>query len=278
MPTRPPLTYFFRALFRPKALDVFGNFSLDLEEDGRALGYAQAWHKGAWEFSPYAVYNEYVCGEIGHFLRLPIPPFAITYRDSDSGHEPIFSSLDFNFTRANLPAVIPDLCVEALPPLSAGVVAFDILIANDDRHDKNLVVDNVLRPRAMHIFDHERALLGGGGKDIGIDRLHLLRDRLGITGGPVTGGNSHCLRPFIASYRHLKRWLDRIGELPEWFINAVCAEARHYGLDKALADEAAFFLHHRSRTITQIVNRNREAFPSISDWPAEPADQGELFT
>ena len=162
---------------------------------GRAHGSTQAWHKTAWSGSPYCIPNELISAQIGQFLKLPIPPFAITYSEDNDYY---FSSLDFNFDRDQLPPVEPDLCWEHLPRLCSGVMLFDILIANEDRHDENLVIDNVIKPSFMRVFDHDQALFGGGGNLAGTNRLTQLHDRLGVSGGVITGGN----RPlFIGRHR-----------------------------------------------------------------------------
>jgi hypothetical protein len=95
--------------------------------------------------SPYFVPNEYFCGELGRFLRLPIPPCALL---SAPDHEVTqwFASLDFNYMGNSLPPVLPEKVVEFLPDLSTGVIVFDVLVANGDRHPANLAVDAVYRP------------------------------------------------------------------------------------------------------------------------------------
>lgn len=268
MAKHKPPAYFYRAFFKPNSLDVFEGFETGLDLRGCGLGYTQAWHKGASDISPFAVYNEFIAAEIGHFLRLPIPPFAVTYTSADETEQPLFSSLDFNFSRASLPPVIPEICCDKLAALSAGVVAFDILIANGDRHDANLVTDKPLDPKRMHLWDHEQSLLGGFDL-VGIDRLNQLQNRLGITGGKNTGGTAHALLPHLSTCQHLFHWAGRIAEIPLFFVEEICAEAAHYGLDKQLADALALFLRDRTARISQLINANRPAFPKIADWPAQ---------
>ncbi|MGH7136016.1 MAG: hypothetical protein ACREHD_09765, partial [Pirellulales bacterium] len=70
---------------------------------------------------------------------------------------PLFSSLDFNFNREKLPPVVPDICVQRLLRDCTGVLLFDIWIANEDRHDANLLVDKVGAPGEMMVFDHDQA-------------------------------------------------------------------------------------------------------------------------
>ena len=59
--------------------------------------------------------------------------------------------------------------LQRLPDVCTGIVLFDVLIANCDRHDDNLVVDNDIAPREIYVYDHDIALFGywagGGHKD-----------------------------------------------------------------------------------------------------------------
>jgi hypothetical protein len=270
MATPKPIKFFYRALFKPDSLDVFEGFDRDFDWKGKALGYTQAWHRRSWAESPYAVYNEFICAELGRAIRLPVPPFAITYSQEVGKRKiPLFSSLDFNFQRSKLPPVIPDICVAHLPQLCAGVLAFDIFVANQDRHDENLLVDRGSKPREMHVYDHDQALLGGHSHaQRGSERLSLLRDRLGITGGPVTGGNKHVFLPHIKTCEYLYAWAEQIREIPTWFIKSVCLEAKRHGLDNKLANETNDFLQHRRDKIVGIIDANRGSF-SIDDWPAQ---------
>lgn len=196
----PSSNYFFKACFRPNSLDAFEGFDVGIDGQGKGRGYATAWHKAEWSQSPYSVFNELICGELGRFIRLPVPPFAVTYHEAD-GSKPLFSSLDFNNTRDTLPPIIPESCVERVLPLCAGILVFDIFIANRDRHDENLLADNADRPKAMHVFDHDQALLGGSPAYpfSGIERLEKTVDRLGITGSSITGGHPHVFLPLITT-------------------------------------------------------------------------------
>jgi hypothetical protein len=73
----------------------------------------------------YTVPNEHICGEIGRFLGLPIPPGGLCYKQ---GHDPehFFASLNFNLTAAMLPPIDPADCVRSLAFESTGIVLFDI--------------------------------------------------------------------------------------------------------------------------------------------------------
>ena len=133
--------------------------------------------------APYCVPNEVVCGEIGRFLGLPVPPAGVVY--TPKGDDLFYASLDFNLTGNALPPVNVTKCVSVLPRESAGVLLFDILIANSDRHGRNLSVDFSAKPPRMNIFDHGHALFG---KDAGngVARLEKLSDRLGVSAGSRT--------------------------------------------------------------------------------------------
>jgi len=109
--------------------------------------------------APYCVPNEMICAELGQFLRLPIPPVGIV-RESDPKALPWFASLNFNLTGNALPPVDPTTCVASLPDLSTGLLIFDILITNSDRHAGNLAVDVLANPPKMTVFDHSHALFG----------------------------------------------------------------------------------------------------------------------
>jgi hypothetical protein len=71
VPTRSK--HHYRAVFYPDQLGIAAP-----GPDGRGLGYTQAWHRTNWSASPYCIVNEMIAAEIGYFLRLPIPPFAVT--------------------------------------------------------------------------------------------------------------------------------------------------------------------------------------------------------
>jgi hypothetical protein len=70
--------------------------------------------------APYCLPNELICGEIGRFLGLPIPPGAIVHAPRNPQAEHWYASLDFNLTGNSLPPVDVDDCVTRLPDLSTG--------------------------------------------------------------------------------------------------------------------------------------------------------------
>ena len=153
----------------------------------------------------------------------------------------MFGSLDFNFDRDQLPPILPEPCWQHLPFECTGVLFFDILIANADRHDENLLVDNGLKPKRMIVFDHDQSLFGGGGSLRGQERLDAIMTRLGVSGGPVTSGNRHCLLDGANTREYFGEWLKRIGSLPDWFIEDVCTGSTNIRYYKGGKRSCCFF-------------------------------------
>ena len=216
--------------------------------------------------APYCIPNELVCGELGRFLRLPVPPVGIV---SQAGGGPRFASLDFNLTGNSLPPVNVARCVQALPSLSAGLLLFDIWVANCDRHAENFSVDFLGLPPRMNIFDHSHALFGYADGQ-GATRLAMLQDRLGIswnTNHPVDSGrHRHCLLDAVGTDQHFAHWLDRIQATPDFYIEEVCRDAEPYGLTSAEVSAAIGFLKSRRDGLRRIIHDHRAEFTSIHSW------------
>ena len=222
---------------------------------------------------PFAIANEMISAEIGRFLRLPIPPFSIVQTQIVSSPV-MFATLDFNYEQDPLPPIDAQVCVAALPRICTGVLLFDILIANHDRHDENIVVDSNRRPKRMRIFDHELALFGGFEDEAkGIDRLDKLWNRLGITGGPTTRGNEHCILTVIDTPQYFDEWIGRIVDIPDWFLKEICESTVGLGVDQKQAKAAREFLVYRKKNLRTIIDGHRSAFAAIQEWKLP----GELF-
>jgi hypothetical protein len=213
--------------------------------------------------SPYCVANEVVCGEIGRFLGLPIPPAGVVY--SPKGNDLFFASLDFNLTGNTLPPLNATKCVQVLPDISTGVLLFDILIANSDRHGRNLSVDFSTKPPAMNVFDHGHALLGSV-QGQAVNRLEKLSGRLGISAGSRTAGNRHCLLDQVNTDTHFGHWIERIRLIPDYVIKDLCGELPGLGCSQNEADAAAEFLKGRCQRLQQIVEENKAEFTGIRTW------------
>lgn len=214
--------------------------------------------------NPYLISNEWIAATLGRFIGLPIPPCALM-RKKDRRTQ-MFASISFEGTtkpRGSLPGPLWDKHKE----LCTGIIAFDILIANCDRHCGNIKVDRQLDPKQVFVFDHDRALFYNE-PNRGTRRLRQLFDRLGISGGSVTQNNRHCLIDVISTGDHLETWIDKINKIPDFFIRQTCREVHRVGGVKKRDVEAVIqFITHRKRDIRRIVREHKSEFPNISHWP-----------
>ena len=105
----------------------------------------------------------------------------------EHGGERYFFSLDFNLAGAALPPIRPVEVCATIADLAWGIILFDVLVMNGDRHRENISYDKPSGRTA--IFDHSHAFLGTHG-DINT-RLSSGKDTLQI-------GN-HCLAAVVES-------------------------------------------------------------------------------
>lgn len=218
--------------------------------------------------APYCIPNELICGGIGRFLGLPVPPSGIIDAANATG-SPLFASLDFNLTGNTLPPVDTTACYQALPEESTGLLLFDAFVANCDRHRRNFAFDSLAIPPRMNVFDHSHALFGyipGEGRN----RLATLRDRLGMSGGPLTRGSRHCLIDVITTDVHFGKWIERIKAIPDFFIEDTCRAAVGLGMVADEADEAINFLRYRRDNLADIIKASRQEFKAILQWSLIP--------
>jgi hypothetical protein len=212
------------------------------------------------DVSPYLVPNEWICGNIGRMLGLPVPPFALFRTGKKT--KPMFGSLDFRYSESPPPDTNPAKCVDRMPRECAGLVVFDIFIANADRHAGNIVVDNPNNPTEIHMFDHDRALFGYV-KGQGAARLQKVENRLGVSGGSQSTGNAHCMLEHLSSSDDLSEWCQRIATIPIWQIEDIC---KSECVPSRLREAAISFLRSRRNNIGQLIMANKDAFPNIKDW------------
>jgi hypothetical protein len=106
---------------------------------------------------PYIVGNELVCNMLAKALLLPCPPGALLQKNGDV----YFCSLDFNSAGQALPPINASVVVGAHPELSWGVLLFDVLAMNGDRHPQNISYDS--QSDELTIFDHSHAFMTPNG-------------------------------------------------------------------------------------------------------------------
>jgi hypothetical protein len=209
----------------------------------------------------YCVPNEHICAEIGRFLGLPIPPSGLVYKQGNDP-EHFFASLNFNLCKSQLPPIDPARCAAELEFETAGVILFDILIANNDRHQNNLSVDTSQNPPKLTVFDHSHALFGDT-NGVGRTRLITLREKLGI----IEQGRRHCLLSAIKRDFFFREWIDRIKGLPNYLIDQACDAT--VPLNMITAGEALAakdFLKYRKSEIETIIKAHKLEFTAISQW------------
>lgn len=253
-----------RRHLKTSALFDLDSLQIGFHGVGSGNGSIPAKHKWSCDASPYCVANEFICGEIGRILRLPIPPFAITHPAGMPNFN-LFSTVLVDFNGRDYSPVLPEECVSSMPGICTGILLFDVLIANGDRHDENLLVDQMVDPRDIRVIDHDAALFGTNAGQ-GIERLKNLRDRLGISSGPITGGNRHVFLDHLSTNEHMGKWIDTISWLPHPFITQVCTEAIKLGISKEEADEAAAFICDRRINLRGILNRHHKQFSQVNPW------------
>jgi hypothetical protein len=213
---------------------------------------------------PWTVPNEYIAAEIGRFIRLPIPPYAICCCDDEDATE-VFASLWFNYDHRDPLPVRPKSCAEHLPKLVAGLLVFDSFICNADRHHSNIEVDDDVKPKVVRVFDHDVALFGNkhGG---GIARLNKLENRMGITDSVITDGMGHCLIDAVTTCDHFGDWIHKLRMIPTDWLQDLCHDAAKHGLT---SQEVAFlipFLQERRHKLPSLFNKHHKIFSSIADW------------
>jgi len=222
----------------------------------RAIG------KGNHQNFPYLIANEWIAANVGHFLGLPIPPFGLM-RKADN-RTAMFASVRFD---GKIPTqhADPDVLWARDKELCAGILLFDILIANCDRHAGNIKVNSKANPTRVHIFDHDRALFHVYPGE-GIKRLGSLVNRIGISGGKISGGNRHCLIDVIDSADYFLVWIDRIFTMPRPFIQMVCGR-KGIGISNAEIREVVGFLDDRRMRLPYLLKSEKAQFSKITHWP-----------
>ncbi len=203
---------------------------------------------------PTTVANELVCNRLANVLLLPAQP-GFTIEHNGQLH---FVSLNFNLAGHGLPPANCTALVAALPLVSAGILLFDMWVANWDRHRGNLNFDTT-SGRAQ-IFDHSHALLGDG-----VAALPGKVNDCGI--GPI---GRHCVANELVSTQHLSEWAKRIESIPEYYIRTVLADVAvpEFGVTAADADACAQFLIDRRPKLIGLMLANKGHFPKVlaSEW------------
>lgn len=214
--------------------------------------------------SPFLVANEWIAGNLAFYLRLPIPPFSLMRH---AGNKGMFVSLHINPKKDTPPDdADPVQWSKTDPKTCTGVILFDILIANFDRREGNILFD---KPTSKYyIIDQERSVFGVLPEEADLKkRLGTLREHFAICGGKHTvGAVRHCLLDHLATTEFMEHWIKWIESIPDIFIRAICEEVIGVGITREQAEWGIEFLRRRKRSMKKLLTDNKEEFKSISNW------------
>lgn len=209
---------------------------------------------------PFVVANEFVASRLGHRMGLPLPPGTMIEAE-DPAQQPAWVTVAFS--KDVPPPVDPALVVREEPELAAGVLVFDLLIANFDRHAGNLR----FKHDRLDVFDHSHSLFGVNGR--AQDNLKALRETF-VLDGPALWGqqwNRHCLLDHLTNANHILNWADEVNyQLKERFLRQVCEEVVGLGLgiDEPDGEALFLFLSYRRDKLKKLIKDNQAEFTSVS--------------
>jgi hypothetical protein len=197
---------------------------------------------------PNIVINELFCNLLARGLFLPCPPGALI----ENANEDYFCSLNFNLAGQSLPPSPIPVVVANCPVLCWGVLLFDVLVMNPDRHNKNLSYDRT--NRRIQIFDHSRAFL-----PIKTTIESAIADNTG-----KLGFQAHCLKLEISTMDGFDFWVARIKALPDYFIEEAVSEICAIGYPNDKKSLTIDFIRSRRNSIDTIIQNNIAEFPKLS--------------
>jgi hypothetical protein len=216
------------------------------------------------EMSQFTIANEVICARIGQTIGLPIPSGVVA---EDAAKTLYYISLDVSFEGKQLPPVLPEEFAREEAWLAAGVMVFDVLIANGDRNRRNLSRDPAFAVPRVAVFDHGHALLGTGPILTGEGRLTAARDHLGcVADAAGIAVNDSILLDQPLDARMLEAWVRRVKEVPDYVFEDICREITmvpnlHFW--NATADLVISWLIARRDKLDQLIWDNQAAIPKV---------------
>lgn len=238
----------------PNTLYKIKNFGHPVED-----GVSQAIHIGVNGIAkkssienPNIIFNELLSSKIGQVLLLPIPPGFLIESENDK----YFASLNFNLAGHNLPPVNTTKIIQNHPQLVWGVLLFDALILNYDRHKKNIAYFE--SKNKVQIFDHDRSFISTH-TDYETIKFHLEGHEETINYG------NHCLANKINTTLGLDYWIFKIKSIPDYFIKELINSFNNLGLNHDVRKFSVDFFINRKNNIKSLVLKNKLLFPKISN-------------
>jgi hypothetical protein len=152
------------------------------------------------------------------------------------------------------------------PRLAAGVLVFDVLIANGDRNATNLSRDAGFTPPRLSVFDHGHALFGTD-EPRGPERLRLAMDRLGCADDAAGIARNSALLHQPLDSAFMEEWAERARRIPAFVFEDICQDvANTPGLNVTgeMARELAAWLASRAAGVGRLIWDNQESFPAVN--------------
>lgn len=203
--------------------------------------------KKANQAEPNIVINELICNQLARAIFLPCPPGALI----ENAGADYFCSLNFNLSGQSLPPSPIGVVLANHPALCWGIIMFDVLIMNPDRHNRNLSYDRVTD--RVQIFDHSRAFLP----------LQTTIDAAIAQNSNGLGFQMHCLKNEIATMDGHDFWAARINAIPDYFIEEAVSEICAIGFPSDKKALTIDFLKQRRSNIASIIKNNIASFPKL---------------
>jgi len=162
--------------------------------------------------SPFCVYNEHVATKLAQTLHLPAADGVLT----STGDGPTYASLEVFTPGLSLPDLLQSQCSKAAavyPNEVAALVAFDILIGNNDRGENLKACLATPHIRIFKAFDHGNCLLNIEGEP------HEKCLRMLESGDLIVKHH-----PFYGLVREslLNDWTKRISEVGDLYFDECC--------------------------------------------------------
>jgi hypothetical protein len=150
-----------------------------------------------------------------------------------------------------LPPVDPSALIGADPVLAWGIILFDILVMNGDRHPSNIAFDT--QTKEVTIFDHSHAFMTPA---CDVDAT-LANNRKQLAIG------AHCLACEMNSWDGFMPWVAKIKSLPDFFVEGVIEEACKLGIPPSKQGAICDFMKLRRDGIDAIVTNTPASFPKL---------------
>ena len=203
---------------------------------------------------PNIVINELICSSLARSLYLPCPPGILL----EHGGDTYFCSMNFNVAGQALPPISPKKLLQQYPRLCWGIILFDVLVMNPDRHEHNLSFDTTTG--AVQIFDHSRAFM-----PLTWDVDSVMQSHKGKLGLQV-----QCLAQEISDIDGFDMCCDRIEALPDYAIEESVSQICEIGFPVGKKSDLIAFFKDRRSSIRSIAQSHWASFPKMAPLPVAP--------